>query len=85
MTGLTLGAVFGSAVLVLLARKLSSMPPEGEPKPGIVSLIRESIVRAGEGAWGPLPVNLLLTAVQVLLVVASFWALLLTLGLTETH
>jgi uncharacterized membrane protein YbhN (UPF0104 family) len=87
LTGLTLGAVFGSAVLVLLARKLSAKPQDAEPKPGILSLIRESIVRTGEGlsAWGPLAANLGLAALQVVLVVASFWALLPALGLTVAY
>jgi uncharacterized membrane protein YbhN (UPF0104 family) len=87
LTGLTLGAVFGSAVLVLVARKLSAKPQEGPPKPGILSLIRESIVRTGEGlsAWGPLAANLALAALQVILVVASFWALLPALGLSVAY
>jgi len=87
LTALTLGAVFGSAVLVLVARKLSATPQEAEPKPGILSLIRESILRTGQGlsAWGPLAANLGLAAVQVVLVVGSFWALLPALGLTVAY
>lgn len=87
LTALTLGAVFGSAVLVLIARRLSAKPEAGPPKPGILSLIRESIVRTGEGlsAWGPLAANLGLAALQVVLVVASFWALLPALGLSVAY
>ncbi|MCB9766267.1 MAG: flippase-like domain-containing protein [Alphaproteobacteria bacterium] len=81
MTLLTVGAVFGSVFLVLLSRRLrGGGAPQG---PGPIAILRETIVSTGEGlsSWGPLGLNLLLSALQVALVVLSFWAILPALGL----
>ena len=81
LTLMTLGAVFGSVALVLIARRLRAQPePTG---PGPLALIRETIARTGEGlsaSW-LLALNLGLAAIQVALVVLSFWAVLPALHL----
>lgn len=84
LTLMTLGAVFGSAVLVVVGRKLAT--PEGDdgPKrPGMVELVRSTLVRTSEGLteWSSLAANVGISVIQVALVVASFWALLPALGL----
>jgi len=79
---LTVGAIFGAAIVVLVARRLAG-PQDEEPKPSPLDWIRRAVVDAGQGlsAWGPLGANLGLSVIQVGLVVASFWALLPALGL----
>lgn len=81
-TLLALGSVFGSVVLVLVSRRLSSQGPG--PGPGPLALLKDTLVRAGEGlsALKPLLINLALAALQVAVVVLSFWALLPAMGLT---
>lgn len=80
---LTFGAIFGSAGLVVLARRLSTSE-DPEPKgPSALQLVREAIVRTGEGlsSWRWMGWNLVTSVLQVVLVVLSFWALLPALGL----
>lgn len=80
LTLAVLGAVLGATALVGVGRRLRV---GGPPRPGPLALLRDSVVRTGEGlsAFGPVGVNLGLCAVQVLALVASFWALLPALGL----
>lgn len=81
LTLMTLGAVFGSVVLVLIARRLRAEPQPD--RPGVVALMKETIARTGEGlsAWGLLAVNLALAALQVAVVVLAFWSVLPALHL----
>ena len=81
LTLLTLGAVFGTVFLVLIARRLKN--PQEEPGRSPISLLKQTVVHTGEGLsdWGPLAINILLAALQVALVVLSFWAILPALGL----
>ncbi len=82
LTLMTLAAVFGSVLVVLLARRLRKKPkqPVGI---GPIAFLRETLTRVGEGmaAAGPLALNLALAAVQVGMVVFSFWAILPALQL----
>lgn len=80
LTLAVLASVFGSVVLVGISRRLGASGPRG---PGPLALLRESVIRAGEGlsAWRPVLLNLALCAVQVLALVLSFWALLPALHL----
>ena len=79
---LVFGAVFGGVGVAVLGKRLAGDEPS-EPRPGPIQLIRETIVQTGTGltAWGPMVANVALAIVQVLLVVAAFWALLPALGL----
>lgn len=83
MTALTLGALFGTVALVMLSRRIRPGPA---PIEGVrpLLLLRETVLRTGEGlgAFGPLALNVGLSALQVLLVVGSFWAVLPALGLS---
>jgi len=80
---LTVAALFGAAMVVIVARRLKGPDPEDEARPSPADWVRRAVVDAGEGlsAWGPLAANLGLSIIQVALVVASFWALLPALGL----
>ncbi|MCP4808323.1 MAG: flippase-like domain-containing protein [Proteobacteria bacterium] len=76
------GATIGAVGLGVLGRKLRSDAPT-ESRPGVVQLVRDTVVQTGTGltSWGPIAANVGLAAVQVLLVVGSFWAILPALGL----
>ena len=82
LTLMTLGSVFGSVLVVLLARRLRK-GQEQSTGIGPLAFLRETLARFGEGlaAAGPLALNLTLAALQVGLVVFSFWAILPALQL----
>ena len=83
----TLSVVLGAGVfvcvgLILASRRLGASG-HAPPRAGPITLLRDSVLHAGAGlsAWGAVAVNLALAAVQVALLVLSFWALLPALGL----
>jgi len=83
----TLSVVLGAGVfvcvgLILASRRLGASG-DAPPRAGPITLLRDSVLHAGAGlsAWGAVAVNLALAAVQVALLVLSFWALLPALGL----
>jgi len=82
LTLMTLGSVFGSVLVVMLARRLRKRQ-EQPTGMGPIAFLRETVTRVGEGmsAAGPLALNLTLAALQVGLVVFSFWAILPALQL----
>ena len=77
---LILGAIFGCVILVLLARALRGRESSDA---GPLSLLRDTVLHTGEGlsALGPMALNVAMSALQVLTVVGSFWAILPALGL----
>ncbi len=83
VTGVTVGAVFGATMLVLVGRRLRPKE-EAEPRgPGPIALIRQTIVDTGDGlsARGPLAAQVVTSAIQVGVLMSSFLAIFPALGL----
>jgi len=82
LTVLTLVAVFGSVIVVALARRLRR-DAASAPRPGAGAWLRQLVVDAGTGlgALGPLLANLALAAVQVACFTASLLMLFPALAL----